>query len=207
MKVTTTETTQGEGGGLRDAGTYHVVVNEVREGESQKGKPIDGLTVSFEVFDGTTKGQAGKTHTESFFLPTKKDEEKTASMKLRKLTAMAIAGNLMQPEQLGEELDIPFASMVGQQMVVKFDHQMEMDGEGKYTIPSKYIQVSYSDLFHVDDPAVKSVPKNADALSLIDKAHRHPEQWFAWKKKRGAVPASKPAASSVSASDVDDLFE
>lgn len=212
MKIATTETTQGEGGGLREAGTYHVVVNDVREGESRNGKAIDGLTVTFEVFDGTVKGQGGKTHTESFFVPTLQDDEKKAGMKLRKLTALAIAGNVMQPSQLGAELDIPFASMVGSQMVVKFDHQMEMDGDGKYTIPSKYLQVSYSDMYHVDDPDVSGVPKSADAIGLIPKPHRHDESWFAFKKRRAAKPVAKSrspqmaganANSSVSA---DDLF-
>jgi hypothetical protein len=205
MKMQTTETTQGEGGGLREPGTYHVVINDVRERESQKGKPIEGVTVTFEVLDGTVKGQQGKTHTESFFLPTMQDQEKNASMKLRKLTAMALAGNVLQPSELGTEADIPFASMVGKQMVVKFDHQMEKDGEGNNTIPSKYIQVSYSDFYHIDDPAVSAVPKNADALSLVEKSDRHPEAWFAFKKKRG-TGQPRPAATASKASDATGLW-
>jgi len=205
MKMQTTETTQGEGGGLQAAGTYHVVVNDVREGESRKGTPIDGLTVTFEALAGTVEGQAGKTHTESFFLPTLDDKEKNAAMKLRKLTAMAVAGNIIQPDQLGQEVDIPFAQMVGQQMVVKLEQQMEKDGNGEYTIPTKYVQVSYSDLYHVDDPAVKVVPKNSDALGLIAKTSRHQESWFAWKQKKAAAPAAsrQPVAAMNGA---DDLF-
>jgi hypothetical protein len=205
MKMQTTETTQGEGGGLREPGTFHVVINDVREGESQKGKEINGVTVTFEVLDGTVKGQQGKTHTESFFMPTAQDNEKNADMKLRKLTAMAIAGNVLQPTQLGTEADIPFASMVGKQMVVKFDNQMEMDGEGDYTIPSKYIRVSYSDFFHIDDPAVSAVPKNAEAVSLVDKADRHPEPWFAFKKKRATGQTRQTAGASKS-SDASGLW-
>ena len=118
---------------------------------------------------------------------------------------MAVAGNIIQPDQLGQEVDIPFAQMVGQQMVVKLEHQMEKDGNGEYTVPTKYVQVSYSDLYHVDDPAVKAVPKNADALTLISKDKRHPESWFAWKAKKAVAPAAsrQPVAAMNGA---DDLF-
>jgi hypothetical protein len=205
MKLQTTETTEGEGGGLRKPGTFHVVVNDVREGESRKGKPIDGLTVTFEVLAGTVDGQAGTSHTETFFLPSLDDNDKNAAMKLRKLTAMAVATNIVQPDQLGQEVDIPFTQMVGQQIVVKLERQMEKDGAGKYTIETEYVQVSYSDLYHVDDPAVKDVPKNADALGLIAKASRHQESWFAWKQKKAAAPAAsrQPVAAMNGA---DDLF-
>jgi hypothetical protein len=206
MKLQTTESTQGEGGSLSVAGSFHCVITEVLEGLTKKGKAIDGITVTFEVLDGTVQGCAGKSHTESFFLPTSQDNDKNSAMKLRKLTAMAIAGGVMLPKQLGQEIDIPFAEMADRQIVVKFDHQMEMDGNGEYTIPSKYIQVSYSDLFHVDDPAVKAVPKNTEALSLIDKTFgRHPEGWFAWKKKKSAPP-KRQAVGAVNGSDVDDIF-
>ena len=208
MKIPTTETTQGEGGILDVPGTFHVVINEVLEGQTKKGKAIDGLTVAFEVLDGTEKGKEGKVHTESFFLPTLQDKDTSAAMKLRKITAMAVAGNVLTPEQLGTEAEIPVGEMIGSQMIVKFDHQMELDGEGKYTIPSQYIQVAYSDLFHVDDPAVKAVPKNGEALGLIPKEHRHNEAWFAWKKRVGK---QKPAGATqqtakAGATEADDLF-
>jgi hypothetical protein len=200
------ETTQGEGGGLSTPGTYHVVINDVREGESAKGAAIDGLTITVEVLAGTVEGQAGKTRSESLFLPSMKDvakEEETGqpSMPRKKLAAIFIAANAMAPESLGKPVNIETALMVGQQCVIKFENQMEQDGEGKYTVPTKYIQISYADIFHVDDPAVKAVPKNADALSLIAKEYRHDEAWFAWKKKRVAA-APKPVRKTTSASSI-----
>jgi hypothetical protein len=202
------ETTTGEGGGLSTPGTYHVVINEVREGESAQGKPIDGLTITVEVMDGTTKGMSGKTRSESLFVPSLKDQEKEQqtgqpSMPRKKLAAMFIAANAMQPDQLGKPVDVDTAAMVGQQCVIKFEHQMEKDGEGKYTVPTQYIQISYSDIFHVDDPDVKAVPKSADALSLIPAEYRHNEAWFAWKKKK---VAAKPAMATAGATSADDLF-
>lgn len=208
------ETTQGEGGGLTTPGTYHLVINEVREGESSTGKPIDGLTITVEVLAGTTEGQAGKTRSESLFLPSLKDLEKEEKnngapcMARKKLAALFIATNAMKPEQLGKPVNVDAAAMVGQQCVIKFEQQMEQGGDGKYDVPTQYIQISYSDIFHVDDPDVAAVPKNAEALSLIPFEGRHPEAWFAWKKKKAGGANGKPAmAGAGSAKDIaDDIF-
>jgi len=202
------ETTTGEGGGLTTPGTYHLVINDVREGESAKGSPIDGLTITVEVMDGTVKGQAGKTRSESLFLPSLKDLEKEEKnngapcMARKKLAALFIATNAMKPEQLGKPVNVDTAAMVGQQCVIKFDQQMEMGGDGKFNVPTQYIQISYSDIFHVDDPDVAAVPKNAEALSLIAKECRHDATWFGWKKKKASV--ARPAMAS--ACTADDLF-
>jgi hypothetical protein len=208
------ETTTGEGGGLSTPGTYHVVINEVREGESATGKAIDGLTITVEVLDGTTKGMGGKTRSESLFLPSLKDQEKEQqsgqpSMPRKKLAALFIAANAMQPDQLGKPVNVDTSKMVGQQCVIKFEHQMEKDGDGKYTVPTQYIQISYSDIFHVDDPDVSAIPKSAEALGLIPREFRHDAAWFAWKKKKaGANGANgKPAMAGAGATVTgDDIF-
>jgi len=202
------ETTTGEGGGLSEPGTYHVVINDVREGETSQGKPIDGLTITVEVLAGTVANQANKTRSETLFAPSIQDVEKEtqtgqSGMARKKLAALFIASNVMDPNLLGKSVSIDTSKMVGQQAVIKFDNQMERDGEGKYTVKTQYIHISYSDIFHVDDPAVKDIPKNAEALALIPKEHRHSADWFGWKKKKpGQV---KPQMAAASVSD-DDLF-
>lgn len=210
MKIDAPETTQGEGGFLNEPGTYHVVVTEVREGETHKGTPIDGITITMEVLAGTIESQAGKTKNESLFLPSQKDlakEEQTGTpaMSKKKIAALYIATNQMQPSDLGKSIEVDDQLMIGQQFVVEFDEQKEMDGEGKYTVSTGNIQISYSDIFHVDDPSVKAVPKNADALGMIPVEQRHDEAWFAWTKKKPTH--RKPVAAGSSASSVaDDLF-
>lgn len=201
------DTTQGEGGGLSTPGTYHVVINDAIEGQTSQGKPIDGLTVTFEVLAGTVDGMAAKTRSETLFAPSMTDierEQKTglASMPRKKLAALFIAANAMDPTKLGQAVEVDVASMVGQQCVIKFERQLEKDGEGKYTVETKYIQISYSDIFHVDDPAVKDVPKSAEALSLIPPANRHPESWFDWKKRKPAPAKRQPVAAAAEANDI-----
>jgi hypothetical protein len=205
------ETTQGEGGGLSVPGTFHVVINDVVEGQTAKGKPIDGLTVTFEVLAGTVDGQAGKTRSETLFVPSLQDIQReeqsgTPSMPRKKLAALFIAANAMGPEQLGKPVNIDVATMVAQQLVIKFERQKEKDGQGKYTIETDYIQISYSDIFHVDDPAVAAVPKNSEALSLIEPAKRHPAAWFDWKKRKVAAPRPLAHAGSNSAVNAEDLW-
>lgn len=211
MKMNAPTTTQGEGGALSEPGTYHVIINKVIEGESSTGKAIDGITIEVEVMAGTTSGMEGKTRKESLFVPSMKDEEREAqtgqpSMARKKLAALYIATNQMTPDQLGQPIDVDDMAMIGEQCVIKFDRQMEQDGEGKYTVETKYIQISYSDIFHVDDPQIAAVPKNADALGLIDKSHRHPEQWFAWKKRRAAT-LQRQAVGAGASTKADDLFD
>ena len=204
-------TIEGGGGFLEEAGTYHVVINEVLEGQSSKGAPIDGITVTFEVLAGTSKGQESKTKQESLFAPSLKDVEKeqkngSPCMARKKLGALLIATNLMDPAKLGQPINFEPSEMIGRQIVIKFDHQKEMDGEGKYTVETKYLQISYSDIYHVDDPAVASVPKNADALSLIPAEHRHDEAWFGWKKRKAnGTPAKREAVAAGNVAD--DLFD
>lgn len=207
FSFTAPETTQGEGGGLTTPGTFHCVINDVVEGQTSQGKPIDGITVTFEVLAGTVDGQAGKTRTETLFAPSIKDEEReqksgSPSMARKKLAALFIASNVMDPTKLGQAVNVDVAMMVGQQVVIAFERQMEKDGNGKYTVETQYIQISYADIFHVDDPDVKDVPKNEDALSLIPAAKRHGEEWFAWKKKKAAPAERQPVAAAVSADDI-----
>lgn len=211
MKFDAPETTQGGGGFLEEVGQYHFVVTEALDGQSSKGTPIDGLTVTFEILAGTTAGQEGKNKQESLFLPSAKDiakEQKdgTPCMARKKLGALLIATDLMKPEQLGQPVNVNVEDMVGRQGVITFEKDMEMDGEGKYTIEGKYLRIRYSDIFHVDDPAVKAVPKSADALSLIPPERRHKEDWFAWKKNKSKQPRQTASAGasngSVNAADI-----
>ena len=61
MKINLPENVNSGGNYLTEAGTYHLAVNEVYDGVTAKGTPIDGFIVDFQVLDGTTEGQAGKT--------------------------------------------------------------------------------------------------------------------------------------------------
>ena len=202
------ETVSGGGGFLNEPGTFHMVINNLVEGEGPKGTPIDGITVTFEVLAGTAQGQENKIKQDSLFKPSLQDlarEEKdgTACMARKKLAAFFIATNLLDPANLGKPVEINTSEAIARQLIVKYGWKMEKDGNDKYTVQTDKLEISYSDIFHVDDPQVKDIPKNAEALALIPKEHRHSADWFGWKKKKpGQV---KPQMAAASVSD-DDLF-
>lgn len=208
MEFDAPEDVKGEGGNFLDQpGTYHVVISKVIDGEGPKGGAIDGFTFEMDVLAGTVKGCAGKTHKECLFAPDLSRDEKNQLNAKRKLAAFFIATNVMQPEQLGKPVKIDVSAAEGQQLIIKFDRQMKKDDNGDWTIETKFLQISYSDMFHVDDPEVASIPKSEDALAMIDKSLRHDAKWFAFKDRvSGKKPAAKEETVAAGSVNVDDIF-
>jgi len=204
MNFEAPEDIQGDGGNyLTEPGTYHVVITAVKDGLGPKGGAIDGFTFEMDVLAGTADGCSGKTHTECLFAPNLTKSEDNQTMSKRKLAAFFIATGVMTPDQLGKAVSIDVKKAEGAQLLIKLERQMlKNESTGKYDVPTKFLQISYSDMFHVDDPAVKDVPKNKDALGMIDKIDRHDESWFAFKAKKGSAKKEMVAAST---SDFDDL--
>lgn len=178
---------------LTEPGTYHFVVTAIREGEGGSGSPVDGFTVEADCLGGTIDECAGKSHKETLFAPDLSKTEKNQLMSKRKLAAFFIATDLMKPDQLGKPCNIELQNAVGRQFVMKLARQMEKDANGNFTVETKFLQLNFSDIFHIDDPEVKDVPKNVEALGMIDKALRHSEDYFAFKAKKKAAPAKQPA--------------
>lgn len=200
MEFDAPEDVKGEGGNFLDApGTYHIVITDVKPGESQKGKPIDGFTFHFDVLAGTVDGCSGKSGSQSLFAPDLSKEQKSIDAAKRKLAAFFIATGVMTPDQLGKPVNIDESAANGKQLLVKFARKMEKDGEGNYTVETKFLEIHYSDIFHVDDPEVKDIPKNADALGMIETKDRHPDTWFAFKEKKAATKSA--AAESTSSTE------
>ena len=207
------EEVHGEDGKwCKEPGTYHFTVANILEGQTEKGTPIDGFTVKLEALaGGTVEGCQGQQHTETVFAPNLSQSEESQSMAKRKLAAFFIACDLMTPEQLGKPVQIELEQAVGRQLVAELAKRYDKDETtGKYTKETKYLQFHYANIYHVDDPDVKDIPKNADAIGLIGKEHRHDEEYFAPLKKKNGKKASQPSqpvAAASAATSFDDLFE
>ncbi|TWU22484.1 hypothetical protein Pla52o_35410 [Novipirellula galeiformis] len=194
------------GGFLNEEGIFHIIVTNCREGEGNKGKPIDGFTFEFDVLAGTVENCTGKTGGQSIFSPDLSKEQSKQDAARRKLAAFFIASSILDPNQLGQSVKIDLSGMVEKQLIIKLVRQMKQDEAGNWNVPTKFLEISYSDIWHVDDPQVKDIPKNADALAMIPEEQRHDASWFDFKKKKGAgKPASNRAAkdSKESANNVD----
>jgi len=195
-----------DGGNYIDApGTYHIVITEIKEGEGQKGGPIDGFTFGFDVLAGTSEQCAGKSGSQSLFAPNMTGSDKAQLQSKKKLAAFFVATGVLLPEQLGKAVKIDVPAATGQQLIVTLARKMDKDANGNWTIESKFLEINYSDIYHVDDPAAKAYPKSDEALGMIDAKDRHPPGWFGFKQKKSS-PSPAAAAKVEEPVDVNAMF-
>jgi len=164
---------------LKEPGTYHCAVTQVLEGTGPKGGIIDGFTVGLDVLAGTTNGQEGKVINVTLFNPRLDQSENGKAMARRKQGAFLIASNVVNPASSGQRVTVDLQKAVGQQIVAKFAKD-EREGGGDY------LQLSYADIWHVDDPHCANVPKRDDAIAMIPPAYRHEAAWFDQLKSKSA---------------------
>lgn len=195
------EDIQGGGTYLEDPGTFHLLINELRDGTGPNGNAIDGFSFECEVLAGTVEGCAGKKVGLTIWKPKlspSPDKIKSNEVTKRQGAAFFIATDLINPNALGKASAIDPEQANGRQFVAKLVRSQK-DGQ-----ETKFLQFHYSDIYHVDDPEVATIPKAADALEIIPKAQRHNADYFAFKAKKGSAP--KPvAAAAASSNDFADL--
>lgn len=210
------EDLQGGGDSLRTPGSYHFLVTNVLAGLSSGGKPIDGFTAECKVIGGIADNksdQVNKTLALAFFSPNLQKDTAEQALKTEKLnTAFFVATNCITPKQLGQDdLDIDENLANGAQFVAKMQHKQkkETDSSGKETwvddlsVPCK---IAFSDVFHVDDPAVAKIPKNNDAIAMIEPKDRHKPEWFDFKKPKHEQGKSSNGSASKS-KDYEDVLD
>lgn len=197
------ETTEGEGGRVTEPGLYHLLITTVRDGEGPKGGTIDGFSFEADALAANVGNVSGKSFGETVFAPDLSKAANVQAMAARKLAAFFIAANVMKPDQLGKKgISVDLGAAEGQQIIAKLRPQMNKNpGTGKYDVSSGFLEINYSDIYHVDDPAVKAVPKDKEYLDTIDAGHRHAADFFAYKAKKKTA-GNKPQPKV----DVDDLF-
>ena len=181
---------------LEEAGTYHFAVNEVYEGTSAKGTVIQGFTVDLQVMAGTTEGQEGKLLSLAFFNPNLSHKEEAQRIARQAQAAFLIATNLLDPSKLGSKVSIDLSKAVGTQIIATVDVN---DYNGQQNL-----RLKFADVFHIDDPRTKRMPKDASATEIIPAENRKDESYFAPLQKK-SKPAAAPAASRMSDDDLSDL--
>lgn len=187
---------------LEAPGTYHLVIDEVKEGLNSKDEPLDGTTLAMTVLGGDVAGQEKKKTSVTVWDIDGSKALEDQKMTVRVITAFLVATNLVRDSSLlGSEIEVDPQQAVGSQVVVKLAKPSKRaNGKWVEDKDSKFLQISFDDFYHVDDPAVKSVPKNQEALKMLGEDQRHPAEWFDFKKKDGTA-----APASAAASDYDDI--
>lgn len=173
----------GESNFLREPGTYHCAVTQVLEGTGPKGGIIDGFTVGLDVLAGTTAGQEHKVMNLTLFNARLDQSDGAKKWARLKQAAFVIAANVVTPAQLGQRVQVDLQKAVGQQLVIKLVQE-----EGK-----EYLDLSYADIWHVDDPRCEKCPKNPAAIAMIPQQLRHPKEWFDSLKPKKAGTAGSSA--------------
>jgi hypothetical protein len=204
------ESVTGGGGFIKELGIYHFLITEGHDDLGKRKKDgsrssISGCTLELVCLEGSVDDSAGKSHSETLFYPSPNGSKAANEIKSRAIAALLIATNKMQPSELGGEMAIDQAvidSMRDCQILMKLRRQKEKDGDGNYTIDTDFLELDFANIYHVDDPDVKGVRKDTEALALIPKEHRHPQDWFEFKKKKGSQPAAAAAAPAASFDDI-----
>lgn len=186
------------GGYVKEPGLYHFVVTEVKEGLSSKDKPIEGSTLCMVCMAGSVPDCKEKKFDLVMWYPKPSDSEGQLAMTDRRFTNLGIAGGLVDPSKLGEELEYDEKELAGQQILVELEFNQTQDDDGKWVDdPEKGLRLAYANVYHVDDPTAAKYPRLKDAIDMIDQKYRKDEAFFAFRggKVESGGEAKKPAPS------------
>ena len=181
---------------LSKPGFYHVAVlaqNPQPIGKNQQY--IDGLEVQFGVLAGTHLDQFDTSYTCIFIKgnANHSDGGRFCNLKLLKLfTALGLLGE----HAPGQQTTLDTSLLVGRQCVIEVESKK--NSEGSKNPDGFHIEFKGAQVFHVDDPAVKDVPKHPEFLGIIPKELRRAATTF---KNDNPPPAAGAAAATPSAPD------
>lgn len=192
MKLDLPEDVYTESQYLKAIGYFHFVILQVLEGKSDRGTDVNGFSLVSQVLAGEDPSGVDKNHSEVVFYPDMTKSDDKIEQANRRIAAALIATNLATPEMLGKKgVEFDLQKMVGQQYVAKIVKKMNRDDKtGKYTVDTNFVQVSYNDFFHVDDPRVANVPKLEDALKMPTVVRRDAAFFTPILPKKGASAAA-----------------
>lgn len=173
----------GGGNFLTKPGAFHFIVTDIRAGQMHNGDMLDGFSVELQARSGEETGKSVNVNLRNGQLTHKDGGE----MCRKKQAAFLIAANVIQPSQLGQrgvKIDLDVAR--GQQMCAELELG-DPDAKGR-----RWLDVRFSNMYHVDDPRAANIQKCDEELSLIPSNLRHPPEFFESLVAKKAKP--KPAS-------------
>lgn len=174
---------------LTKPGFYHVFITEQDPAPMNRDKSsyIDGLRVTFTVLAGTHMDQYEKTFEETFIKGNVNQKDK-GNFCNRKLFKLFSAVCLIQQHVPGQQTALDTELLLGRQCVIELE---EKPNSANAKNPNgTHIEFKSDHVWHVDDPAVKDVPKHLEALKQIpQELRRHPSSF----KTEGSTTATATA--------------
>lgn len=205
LKAPTALPTGNDESYLDEPGTYHVLIKKSVEDEDSQGNCKEGaIAVKCEVLAGTSEKCAGKIFTLTLFPDG--GTEKMTEICQRAQAAYCFATNLVKPTDFGgEELDINVDAAVNSQCFVRLELQDVKGADGVWHKPGpddkRFLRVSYDNFFHVDDPKMSKMPRDAAAIAHIDPGCRLEAEVFEQLRSGGSQAQKLTAATSTAADD------
>lgn len=216
MDIDLPQSMEGESNFLSEPGTYHVAVLNVDEHPTTRdGAPVDGFKVQFCVLDGTVAGQQKKEVELTLYNP-KASDKNNGEFAKRKQARFAMATGILPEAQPGQRVSVDLQQALGRQLIIEVERKTDQ-ATGQ---PSKFLQLAWANIWHVDDPAVCNepdtehrnwalIPKDANAIGLLPAKLRRSAESFAVAKTGNGQPKpqqqtqpQKPASGAV---NLDDL--
>lgn len=172
---------------LNKAGKYHFNVVSIDEQATTKsGGLFDGWKVALSVLEGTEATKQYDLFLKNVDVTKSETAQKWA---MNKQVAFIIAAGLAtEADMQDKEIDIDLQLAVNRQIVAELEVDKTSTGD------RIFLQLAWANIFHIDDPRVVDVPKNAAALLMAPKSHRRDPKGFDLEKLGG-----KPSGSNGSA--------
>lgn len=210
MEMDMPEKMEQEGNFLAEPGTYHFAVLAVDEQPTSKdGRPLDGFKVHCCAMDGTTAGQQKREIELMFFAP-KMSDKNNGEFAKRKMARFAAACGILPAATPGARVSVDLQQAAGRQFVAEVERGTDAAGN-----PTKFLQLAWANIYHVDDPAVAQVPKDAAALGLLPATLRKtaadfqkpttPPNGASGGTTGAKTPAAQPQKPAAGAVNLDDL--
>lgn len=146
-------------------GIFHFTVDAIEENPtSNSGSVLDGKRLTLTVLAGTAPDQVGRKHSETIFNPnlSSKDQGRFAGKKIGRLVrALRMHDvNTGRPaaECRGQRISLNWNEAIGRQFVGTLVTQKD---------DPRYVEIKGADFYDVADDEVASVPKDMQAISLM----------------------------------------
>lgn len=181
---------------LAEPGTYHMQITHVNEQPTSRGSTaIDGFKIEIAVLEGPHKDK----QTDIIFFNPKMSGKDGGKWARNKQAAFLIAAGLVTEQQLGQRVEIDLKAAEGRQVVVELELG-EANDKGR-----QFLQLAWANIYHVDDPRVATVAKNAGALGLIPKAlRRDPASFESAKKTAGSSQTGSTSNGTAGGGNISD---
>jgi len=112
------------------------------------------VELTMEVLAATVAGQEKKLVTEIIWGP-KLDARDGGAFAKKKIARLALATGLISKGAKGKRISVDFSNLQDRQMIVQF----KKSGDEKM-----YMGIAFADMYHVDDPEKRDVPRDQAAI-------------------------------------------